>query len=126
MDLINVYFVFIILALSLIFTIITFIYKGMWWWAIVSGLLWIIFGIGSIIYPEVFYFQRMLAVVFIVIGIAMFFTPAWFKRRDNKTIAEQNGEEDETAAYLREREEYERPIQKLRTLGRRKKPYDRT
>ena len=119
MDLINVYFVFIFLTLSILFTVGAFIFRGMWWIAVVGGLLWMLLGLGSIMYAEVFYFQRVLSVVFIVVGIAVMFSPIWYKKKEEKTGAEIL-EDDDLGAYQRELKEYDESIGAYRRLGRRK------
>ena len=118
----DLYFVAIVLQLAVGFAIAFFVLRGLWWLAIVSGLAWILLGLGSMFRTEIFYFQRTLAIVFIVIGIGMFFMPAWYKRREQKTGAESL-EEDDLQSWQREMEEFEAPIRRYRSLGRRKRPY---
>ena len=113
-------FVVLLLQMAVGFAIAFFLLKGLWWLAVVSGLCWVLLGLGSMFRTEIFYFQRTLAIVFIVIGIGMFFMPAWFKRREQKTGAEIT-EEDDTAQYIRERREFDESIRPYRGLGMRKK-----
>lgn len=90
----DLYFVAIVLQLAVGFSIAFFFLKGLWWLAVVAGLCWILLGLGSMTRTEIFYYQRTLAIVFIVIGIGMFFMPAWYKRREQKSGAEVLEESD--------------------------------
>ena len=89
---------------ALIFLGLFMLMRGAWWWSLVSGLLWIMFGITCISSPLIFSFQRELSVVWIVIGIGTFFMPAWYKRRDQKTMAEKDEEEDTWATTSKKKE----------------------
>jgi membrane-bound metal-dependent hydrolase YbcI (DUF457 family) len=118
----DLYFVAILLQMAACFSIAYMFLKGMWWLCIIAGLSWILLGLGSMFRTEIFYFQRTLAIVFMVIGIGMFFMPAWFKRRDQKSGAESLEDED-VKQYRQEMNEYQEGINQYRKLGMRKRKY---
>ena len=105
---------FVLMILALIFLGLAFAFRGMWWWSIISGLLWILFGISNIsLVTQYFPFQRELAVVWIVIGIAIFWMPAWYKQKgQQKTLQEIAAEAD--GEDVDDDEKLEREVSKLR------------
>lgn len=116
MPLIDVYFVFLILPLALIFLGLAFYQRGAWWWSMISGLLWILFGFGSMNMAEVFHFQRELSVVWIVVGFAIFWMPAWYKKKgQQKTLMEMAEEADREESGEDEDDELDREVKKIRS-----------
>lgn len=81
MPLENVYFVFIFLALALIFSFACFTekFRGQWPFALVASLCWMLLGAFSIVQAPVFYFQRELTLLWFSIGFVVLFSPVWFK-----------------------------------------------
>ena len=102
-------FMLIVVPLAVIFTILTLIFRSIWWFAFVPGVLWIMFGFFGIAQRQqgiiAYQFQSELSLVWIVVGIGMMFAP-FYIRRKQKSITETL-EEDDIAAYKREREEFE-------------------
>lgn len=99
---------------ALIFLTLAFLFRGMWWWSLTSGLLWILFGYSSITaVTPVFAFQRELAIVWIVIGIAIIWMPAWYKKKgQQKTLQEMAAEAD--GEYISEEDKLDREISRVR------------
>lgn len=82
----DITFLIVILSLATIFTVVVFVWKGVVWMSLISGVLWIMSGAffmtrtqeGIVILPLQEYFQLLL----IGIGIVMFFSPMWLKAKD--------------------------------------------
>ena len=80
---------------ALIFLVLALYLRGQFWWALLSGLLWILFGYTSIANPEIFHYQRLLGSVWIVIGISVLWMPAYYKKKgQQKTLQEMAAEAD--------------------------------
>lgn len=81
MPLENVYFVFIFLALALLFSFACFtsMFRGQWVVSIVASLFWMLFGAFSIVQDPVFYFQRELVILWFALGFVVLFSPVWYK-----------------------------------------------
>lgn len=80
---------------ALIFLGLAFYQRGAWWWSMLSGLLFILFGIHCVTATPIFAFMRELSAAWIIIGIAIFWMPAWYrKKKDDKTLMEMAAEAD--------------------------------
>jgi len=110
-------FICLFFPLAIIFTIMTFYYRSMWWWGFVSGLVWVIIGVVSITQEVAYYYQRELGVVWIVIGIGMFFSMYFAHKKQ-----EGPAEETDIQAYKREMKEYIGELKEVQSLGMRPKP----
>ena len=114
-------FICLFFPLAIIFTVMSFYYRSMWWWGFVSGLIWVIIGVVSITQPVAYYYQRELAVVWIVIGIGLFFS-MYFTRKKQESPSEA----DPMQEYMKEMREYQDTIRQYQSLGmRRRKPVQR-
>ena len=74
---------------ALIFLTLAFLFRGQFWWSLMSGLLWILFGISSVTTTPIFYYQRELGIAFIIIGIAIFWMPAWYKKKGQQLTLQE-------------------------------------
>ena len=67
----------------LAFTIMFFVWQGIYWLAWISGIFWFIFGIWCRQAVDVsFMFMRELGILFLIIGITMFLAPFWIRAKD--------------------------------------------
>ena len=69
----------------LAFTIMFFIWRGIFWLAWISAIFWLLFGLWCRqTLDTTFMFQRELGILFIGIAIAMFFAPFWIRARTSE------------------------------------------
>ena len=102
-------FLAVMIPLAVIFTILTFIYKGLKWMAYIPAVLWLIIGLFTITNPDVFAYQRYMSLIFFGFALAMLFMP-WAIKESSIEDAESDeeagsvwGEEDEEYANVYEK-----------------------
>jgi len=82
----DITFLIVILSLAVIFTICVFIWKGIVWMSLISGLLWVVAGAFFMVRVQegvdIMMFQEYMGVLLIGIAIVMFFSPMWLKAKD--------------------------------------------
>ncbi len=82
----DIAFLSIILFCAFTFMILTFVYKGIVWFPIVDGVMWVLMGAYLIqkLYngEELFAFQYFFGLLSLGIAIAMFFAPMYAKAKN--------------------------------------------
>lgn len=82
----DITFLIVILSLSVIFTICVFIWKGIIWMSLISGVLWVVAGAFFMIRVQegvnIMMFQEYMGMLLIGIALVMFFSPMWLKAKD--------------------------------------------
>ena len=103
-------FIWIVIPLALIFTVFTFIWKGLKWMAFIPAILWLLIGLFTINNPGVFAYQGYLTLIFFGLAVAMLFMP--WAMREGRPIEDPYEEEstvfdekDETYANLYDEDE---------------------
>ena len=96
-------FLCVMIPLALIFTVLTFIYKGLKWMAYIPALLWLIIGLFTITNTGVFAYQQYLSLIFFGFAVAMLFMP-WAMREGSPI--EDVGDEEESAVWNEKDETY--------------------
>ena len=96
-------FLCVMIPLALIFTVLTFIYKGLKWMAYIPAVLWLIVGLFTITNAGVFAYQQYLSLIFFGFAVAMLFMP-WAMREGSPI--EDIGDEEESAVWNEKDETY--------------------
>lgn len=111
----DVYFMFTILTLAVLFTIAVFIWKAMWWFGLAAGFLWMLLGLWGMqtMSNPVITLQREMSLVFIVVGIGVIFLPFYINRKETKSIDESSDEIDE---YINEYKGFNKQRNKYRSM----------
>ncbi len=86
MEIADITFLLIIGIACLAFTLFVFIWRGLVWLSIISGLMWLLLGFffnyktqqGT----EIMLFQEYMGIIFIGIGIVMMLSFAWLKAKN--------------------------------------------
>jgi len=82
--------------LSVIFTICVFIWKGIIWMSLISGVLWVVAGAFFMIRVQegvnIMMFQEYMGILLIGIAIVMFFSPMWLRAKGDDM--ERNAPDD--------------------------------
>lgn len=85
---------------ALVFLGLALYLRGQFWWPILSGLLFILFGIHCVTTIPIFAFMKELSAAWIIIGIAIFWMPAWYrKKKDDKTLIEMAEQADNRSNF---------------------------
>ena len=92
----DITFLIVILSLAVIFTICVFIWKGIIWMSLISGVLWVVAGAFFMIRVQegvnIMMFQEYMGMLLIGIAIVMFFSPMWLRAKSDDI--ERNAPED--------------------------------
>jgi len=112
-------FLCVMLPLAIIFTILTFIYKGLKWMAFIPAILWLIVGLFTISNPGVFAYQEYLSLLFFGFAVAMLFMPWAIKE---SPIEDVESDEEAGTVWDEGNEEYASLYEKQH--GRRKTKKD--
>ena len=82
----DITFLIVILSLAVIFTICVFIWKGIIWMSLISGVLWIVAGAFFMIRVQegvnIMMFQEYMGMLLIGIAFVMFSSPMWLKAKN--------------------------------------------
>jgi hypothetical protein len=85
MLIVDITFLCIILPLAMIFMVLTFIYKGIAWFPMLSGVFWVILGAFLInkyyTADELFAYQYYVGLICFGVAIAMFFAPLYTRQK---------------------------------------------
>ncbi len=92
----DITFLIVILSLAVIFTICVFIWKGIIWMSLISGVLWIVAGAFFMIRVQegvnIMMFQEYMGMLLIGIAFVMFFSPMWLRAKSDDI--ERNAPDD--------------------------------
>ena len=116
MLLVDVYFVWLIIPLALIFTIMAFHYIGLVWMPFIPAVLWALTGMFLIQRPEVFTYQGYISLLFFGLAIAVLFAPHYLgaKHLDVDEQEEMTPREENAAR----RKKWQAKINEIKKMGR--------
>ncbi len=109
-------FMCIAIPLAIIFTVFTFIWKGIKWMAYIPALLWLMVGLFCITNTGIFAYQGYFTLIFFGLAIAMLFMP--WAMREKGGIENIEGEDEAGSVWDEEDEEYANLYEKPKRKGK--------